>query len=101
MLKEYNVTQDITILYYKNMRNINISKNLVHHSRTKHIDIRHNFIREFVEDKVITLDHVSLEKQLVDIFTKALDATQCEKNKFLRVVLDGLFVSINVEVVEE
>ncbi|GAA0159517.1 transmembrane signal receptor [Lithospermum erythrorhizon] len=33
---------------------------------------------ELVEDKVITLEHVSTDKQLVDIFTKALDAAQFE-----------------------
>ncbi|GAA0163616.1 hypothetical protein LIER_19437 [Lithospermum erythrorhizon] len=36
---------------------------------------------ELIEDKVITLKHVSTEKQLVDIFTKTLDATQFESLK--------------------
>lgn len=52
---------------------INISKNLVKHSRTKHIDIRHHFIRELVESKVIALEHVQTDKQLANIFTKLLD----------------------------
>ncbi|GAA0162714.1 hypothetical protein LIER_18746 [Lithospermum erythrorhizon] len=29
-------------------------------------------------DKVIALEHISIDKQLVDIFTKALDTTQFE-----------------------
>ena len=36
---------------------INISKNLVHHSRTKHIDIRHHILRDHVEKGNIVLDH--------------------------------------------
>ena len=46
------------ILYCDNMIGIDISKNLVQHSRTKHIDIRHHFIREVIESKIITLEHI-------------------------------------------
>ena len=59
MLKEYNVKQDVMTLYCDNMSDINISKNPVQHSRTKHIDIRHHYIRDLVDDKVITLEHVA------------------------------------------
>lgn len=38
----------------------------------------HHFTRELVEDKVVTLEHAVIEKQLADIFTKALDAIQFE-----------------------
>jgi hypothetical protein len=78
MLTEYNVTQDVMTLYCDNLSAINISKNPIQHSRTKHIDIRHHFIRDLVEDKVIALEHVATELQLADIFTKALDANQFE-----------------------
>ena len=78
MLSEYNVTQDVMTLYCDNLSAINISKNPIQHSRTKHIDIRHHFIRDLVEEKVIKLDHVVTELQLADIFTKALDASQFE-----------------------
>ena len=78
MLSEYNVTQDVMTLYCDNLSAINISKNPIQHSRTKHIDIRHHFIRDLVEEKVIKLEHVATELQLADIFTKALDASQFE-----------------------
>jgi len=39
----------------------------------KHIDIRHHFICECVQErKVIQLRHISTDKQLADVFTKAL-----------------------------
>lgn len=64
ILKEYNVTQDVMILYYDNISAINISKNPVPHSNTQHIGTRRHFIRELVEDNIITLDHVHTEKNL-------------------------------------
>ena len=79
MLEEYNVKQDVMTLFCDNLSAINISKNPVLHSRTKHIDIRHHFSRELVEEKVISMEHVATERQLADIFTKALDANQFEK----------------------
>ncbi|GAA0174990.1 hypothetical protein LIER_28257 [Lithospermum erythrorhizon] len=54
----------------------------------KHIDIRHHFIRDLVEEKVVKLEHVSSDKQVADIFTKGLDVNQFE---YLRTVL-GLCV---------
>ena len=78
MLTEYNVKQDFMTFYCDNLSAINISKNPIQHSRTKHIDIRHHFIRDLVEDKIVTLEHVTTERQLADIFTKALDANQFE-----------------------
>ncbi|GJU92027.1 retrovirus-related pol polyprotein from transposon TNT 1-94 [Tanacetum coccineum] len=44
----------------------------VQHSRSKHIDIRHHFIKEQVERKVVELYFVETKYQLADIFTKAL-----------------------------
>ncbi|GJX80985.1 retrovirus-related pol polyprotein from transposon TNT 1-94 [Tanacetum coccineum] len=46
--------------------------NSVQHSRSKHIDIRHHFIKEQVERKVVELYFVETKYQLADIFTKAL-----------------------------
>ena len=79
MLMEYNVEQDVLTLYCDNLSAINISKNPIQHSRTKHIDIRHHFITDLVEEKVMTLEYVDTEEQLADIFTEALDAKQFEK----------------------
>jgi len=79
MLEEYDVQQGVLTLYCDNLSAINISKNPIQHSRTKHIDIRHHFIMDLVEDKVVTLEHVTTEEQLADIFTKALDVKQFER----------------------
>ena len=49
-----------------------ISKNPVHHSRTKHIDIRHHFIRDHVEKGDVKLEWIETHDQIADIFTKPL-----------------------------
>ncbi|WJX12614.1 hypothetical protein P8452_03091 [Trifolium repens] len=79
MLKEYDVEQNALTLYCDNMSAINISKNSVQHSKTKHIDIRHHYIRDLVENKIVVLEHVGTKEQVADIYTKALDAVQFEK----------------------
>ena len=63
--------------------------NPVLHSRTKHIDIRHHFIRDLVEKGLISLKFVPTKNQLADILTKALDY---ERFSFLRKSL-GVVVS--------
>ncbi|KAL0558735.1 hypothetical protein IC582_003317 [Cucumis melo] len=78
MLLEYGFDQDTMTFYCDNMSAIDISKNSVQHSRPKHIDIRHHFIRELVEDKVIKFDHIRSNLQLANIFTKPLDASSFE-----------------------
>ncbi|CAL8083511.1 unnamed protein product [Prunus armeniaca] len=73
MLEDYGLAQSCFLIYCDNMSAIDISKNPVQHSRTKHTDIRHHFIRDLVEDKILSLEFVPSEKQLAHILTKALD----------------------------
>nr|GEX56301.1 retrovirus-related Pol polyprotein from transposon TNT 1-94 [Tanacetum cinerariifolium] len=53
---------------------IAISCNPVQHSRTKHIVVRYNFIKEHMENGTIELYFIKTDYQLADIFTKALPA---------------------------
>nr|GEX05376.1 retrovirus-related Pol polyprotein from transposon TNT 1-94 [Tanacetum cinerariifolium] len=59
--------------------------NNVQHSRSKHIDMRHHFIREQDENGVVELFFVTTDYQLADIFTKALPR---ERFEFLLLRLD-------------
>jgi hypothetical protein len=52
---------------------ISVAKNPVLHSKTKHIEVRYNFLRDNIEKGKITLIHVQTHLQLADIFTKPLD----------------------------
>ena len=50
-----------------------LAYNPEHHERTKHIDRRHFFIREKVEEGVITVPYVNTDDNIADFFTKPLD----------------------------
>ena len=77
MLTEYDISQNTMLLYCDKMSAIHILKNLVQHSRTKHINICHHFIQELVDTKVILLEHVG-SVQLADILTKPLEVSLFE-----------------------
>ncbi|GBM47187.1 Retrovirus-related Pol polyprotein from transposon TNT 1-94 [Araneus ventricosus] len=51
---------------------IKLAENSLFHSRTKHIDIRHHFIHDVLEDGKIAVKHVSTSKMGADILTKTL-----------------------------
>jgi hypothetical protein len=52
---------------------IRLTDNPVEHSRTKHIDIRHYFLRDYQQQGEIEVYHISTKNQLANIFTKPLD----------------------------
>lgn len=68
-----------TTIHGDNQGSINLAHNPVYHGRTKHVEVRHHFIREKILTREITLDFVPTGKQLADIFTKALGRTAFEK----------------------
>nr|GEU59791.1 hypothetical protein [Tanacetum cinerariifolium] len=51
---------------------IDLSKNLVKHSRTKHIKIRHHLLRDNVQKRHISIEKFSSEDNIIDILTKPL-----------------------------
>ncbi|WVZ58838.1 hypothetical protein U9M48_009064 [Paspalum notatum var. saurae] len=72
-LKDYGVELTRIPLLCDNKSAVNLTNNPVQHSRTKHIDIRHHFIRDHVAKGDILLRNVGTKEQLADIFTKSLD----------------------------
>ena len=51
---------------------IALAENPLSSSRSKHIDVRHRFLRNLTEKSAIEVTHVASEKQHADILTKAL-----------------------------
>ena len=60
------------ILCCDNTSSINISKNPMMHTKTKHIATKYHYLRELVQDKEVKMEFVNTKEQIVDIFTKAL-----------------------------
>jgi hypothetical protein len=72
-LSDYDCEFSKIPLLCHNESAIKLANNSVQHSRTKHIDNRHHFLRAHEAKGDIALRHVSTERQLADIFTKPLD----------------------------
>lgn len=68
---EYEVELPI-IIYEDNQSAMAMSENDVEHDRSKHIDIKHHFVRDEIKHNNIKLKWVSTQQQLADILTKPL-----------------------------
>ncbi|GKC36545.1 hypothetical protein Tco_1048929 [Tanacetum coccineum] len=77
-LSDYGFAYNHIPLYCDDKIAIALCCNNVQHSRSKHVDIRHYFIREQVEKEVIELYFVRTEYQLPNIFTEALPRERFE-----------------------
>ncbi len=60
------------LLYEDNQAAIAIASNPVYHRRTKHIDVRHHFVRDAVVDGKVVLNYIATNDNLADLLTKAL-----------------------------
>jgi len=61
-LSDFGLKVTMVPLFCDNTSVINLTKNLVHHSRTKHIEIRHHFIREQVSNGICEIKFIESEK---------------------------------------
>ncbi|KAK6148275.1 hypothetical protein DH2020_019187 [Rehmannia glutinosa] len=73
-LADYKCSFENVPIFCDNISAINIAQNPVHHNRTKHIEIRHHFLRDYVSKRKIEISFVPSQDQLVDIFTKSLSS---------------------------
>ena len=64
--------KDLVVNLCDNTSAINISKNPMMHTKTKHIAIKYNYLREFVQYREVRLEYVNTKEKIVDIFTKPL-----------------------------
>ncbi|GJZ77470.1 hypothetical protein Tco_0642142 [Tanacetum coccineum] len=65
-----------TKIYIDNESTICIVKNTVYHSKTKHIAIRHHFIRNAYEKKLIRVLKIHTDDNVADLLTKEFDVSR-------------------------
>jgi hypothetical protein len=75
-LLDYGILFKNVPLMCDNESAVKLATNPVQHSRTKHIDIRHHFLRDHVGKGDISIYSIGTDDQLADIFTKPLDETR-------------------------
>ncbi|GKA91972.1 putative reverse transcriptase, RNA-dependent DNA polymerase [Tanacetum coccineum] len=65
-----------TKIHIDNKNTICIVKNPLYHSRTKHIEIRHHFIRDCYEKRLIDVIKIHTDANVADLLTKGFDVTR-------------------------
>ena len=75
-LEDYQLTENC--IYCDNTAAIYLSKNPILHSRAKHIEIKHHFIRDYVQKGVLDIQFIDTDHQWADIFTKPLNKMHFE-----------------------
>ncbi|GJX28929.1 copia protein [Tanacetum coccineum] len=83
-LVDYGIRLDDIPIMCDNKGAIDLSKNPIQHSRTKHIEILHHFLCDNVQKGNIFIENVSSEDNIADILTKPL---KCEPFNYLRLGL--------------
>ena len=61
-----------TTIMCDNSSTIKLSKNLIMHGRSKHINVRFHFLRNLTKKEVVKLVHCGTNDQVADILTKPL-----------------------------
>ncbi|KAK6123667.1 hypothetical protein DH2020_042591 [Rehmannia glutinosa] len=82
LLEDLQLKQaEATTIFCDNKSAILMTKNPVFHARSKHIELRHHFVRDLVGKEDINIDYISTSEQPADILTKAVTFEKFEKHK--------------------
>jgi len=89
-LEDYHINANNIPIFCDNTAAIYLSKNPILHSRAKHIEIKHHFIRDYVQKGILDIQSIDIEHQWADMFTKPLTV---EIFDFIKKKLNMHFVS--------
>ena len=89
-LEDYQINANSIHIYCDNTAVICLSKNPILHSRVKHIEIKHHFIRDYVQKGILDIQFIDTEHQWANIFIKPLTV---ERFDFIKKNLNMHFVS--------
>ena len=82
LLEQLGFTQKIpTVIWEDNQSTIHLAKDAKHHGRSKHIDVRYHFVRQYQEDNLVKVRYIPTGENIADMFTKPLSKSVFEKHK--------------------
>ena len=74
LVTDLGIKEQTPILHCDSQSAIQLARNPVYHSKTKHVDVKYHFIREMLEEKQIQLVKVHTTENPADLLTKGLPA---------------------------
>lgn len=72
LVSDLGLDQKKTLVFYDSQSAIHLTKNQMFHERTKHIDVKHHFIRDIVSKGLVDVKKVSTHDNPADMITKAV-----------------------------
>jgi hypothetical protein len=75
-MRDFEVNFERVPLLCDNTSAISVVKNPVLHKKMRHVERRHHFLRDHVENGDIEMRYIGTERQLTDIFIKPVDSSQ-------------------------
>jgi hypothetical protein len=81
LFKHMRMDHDQPIIYIDNRSAIDLLKRATVSDRSKHIDVRYHNVRQHFQDGKFTVQHISTEENIADIFTKALGTEKFWKHQ--------------------
>jgi hypothetical protein len=68
----------MTCIFCDNQSCINLSENPVFDYKSNHIEIKYHYIQNMVQKRVVKLQYVSIDKQIVDVLIEPLSKIKFE-----------------------
>jgi hypothetical protein len=68
----FHLELEVTCIFCDNQSCIKLSKNLVFHDKSKHIEIKYHYIRDLVQKGAVKLQYIGTDKQIAYVLTKPL-----------------------------
>ena len=72
----FDLQLEATWIYCDNQSCIKLSENPVFHDKSKHIEIKYQYIRDMVEKGVVKLRYIATDEQIADVLTKPLSRVE-------------------------
>jgi hypothetical protein len=74
-MRDFGVIFERVPIMCDNTSAISVAKNSIFHERMRHLERRHHFLRDHVENGDIVIKYIDTKRQLTDIFMELLYAS--------------------------